>query len=230
VSNGHGDHPFDDAHAFDDDGPGISLAGPKTLAMDPDEVHPPGRVMELAAAAVRFMFASLKIEPDFSREALALLDHYTTEARAAVAERPETLPLTAHTLGAYLGEVVRMHHRCWWRIDPADPSAWRLEFGNVFLAFYPVQVMHTALLRHEGARDREEGQEEASFSGFELDAQSQSELAERLENLPGVSEDTYFTPSLKAEILDILVDALLAKRARDPDAARPFVPADYEAH
>src|SRR5690606_35695669 len=111
--------------------------------------------------------------------------------------------------------------RCWWRIDPADPSAWRLEFGNVFLAFYPVQVMHTALRQEE---------EEGSFSGFELDARSQAELAERLEQLPGVSEETYFTPSLKVEVLDILVDALLAKRARDPDAARPYVPADYEAH
>lgn len=210
--------------AFDDEGPGITLAGPNTQAMDPDEVHPPGRVMELAASAVRFIFASVKVEPDFSREALALLDHYTTEARAAVAARPETLPLTAHALGAFLGEVVRRHHRCWWRIDPKDPSAWRLEFGNVHLAFYPVQVMHTALLRDE------EDEEGAAFSGFELDPQSQRELADRLENLPGVSEETYFTPSLKVEILDILVDALLAKRARNPDAARPYVPGDYEAH
>src|SRR5690606_24904746 len=115
VSNGNG---FG-GHRFDDDGPGITLAGPKTLAMDPDEVHPPGRVMELAASAVRFILASLKLEPDFSRESLALLDHYTGEARAAAAERPETLPLTAHALGTYLGEVVRRHHRCWWRIDPA---------------------------------------------------------------------------------------------------------------
>ena len=212
--NGHG------GDLLDEDGPGISLAGPNTLAMDPDEVHPPGRVMELAAAAVRFMLASYKVEPDFSPESLALLDQYTRDARAAVAERPETLPLTAQTLGAYLGEVARRKHRCWWRIDTADPSAWRLEFATVYLAFYPVQVMHTALL---GAED-----EEGGFSGFELAAASQADLADRLANMPGVSEEAFSSPSLKVEILDIVVDALLAQRARDPDAARPYVPHDYE--
>ena len=36
-----------------------------------------------------------------------LVDHYVEHARSAVKGRPETLALTAHAVGAYLGEVVR---------------------------------------------------------------------------------------------------------------------------
>ena len=54
-----------------------------------------------------------------------------------------------------------------------------------------------------------------------------SEL-DRLAELPGVSEEAYFAPSTKLEVLDIAVDALLAKRAKNPDGARPYEPSDYE--
>ena len=196
--------------------PDITPAGPHTLVTDLDE-PPPGKVLELAAAAVRFVLAKYKVELDFTPDTLPMVDHYVEEARAGVAERPETLALTAHAIGAYLGEVVRRHHACWWRIDDDDPGAWRLEFRNVFLTFYPVQVAYTALTRDE----------EEAFSGFELPPGDRDALVERLAQLPAVSEDEYYAPSTKVDVLDIAVDALLARRAHDPSGTRAFGPDDY---
>lgn len=199
----------------------VSPAKRASIAMDLDEVHPPGKVLELAANCVRFVLAKYKVEPDFEADTLSLIDHYVQDARAELKERPEAMALMAHSVGAYLGEVVRRGgHACWWRIDHADPGSWRLEFRNVYLAFYPVQIAYVAL---EGK------EEEGSFSGFELDADDRDALLDRLAQLPGVSEEAYFAPSTKLEVLDIAVDAMLAKRAGNPDEARPYEPADYEA-
>jgi len=198
----------------------VSPAGPHTIVMDEDEDTPPGKVLELAAACVRFVMGKYEIEPDFTSETLALVDHYVAEARGDVKERPEALALTAHAVGAYLGEVVRRTHACWWRIDHADPGAWRLEFRNVYLSFYPVQVAYWALTQTEDG---------ASFSGFELPTDDMDALVSRLEQLPPVGEDEYWAPSTKLEVLDIAVDALLAKRARDPTSRGTLGPKDYTA-
>jgi hypothetical protein len=197
---------------------GVSAAGPHTIAMGAVDDPAPGQVLELAAACVRFVLAQVKIEPDFTSETLALVDHYVAEAAGAVKDRPEALALTAHALGAYLGEVVRRRHACWWRIDDADPGAWRLEFRNVFLSFYPVQVAYASLTRTE---------DDASFSGFELPDKDRDGLIDRLAQLPEVREDEYWAPSTKLEVLDIVVDALLAQRAQDPLGAGPLGPEDY---
>jgi hypothetical protein len=196
----------------------VTEPGGGTVVMDPDEQIAPGAVLELAAACVRFVTTRYKVAPDFTKETLPFVDHYVEEARAAVAERPETLALTAHAVGAYIGEVARRTHACWWRIDHADPGAWRLEFRNVYLSFYPVQVVYTALTRND---------HEATFGGFELPDDDLESLLERLRYLPQVSESEYFAVSTKLEVLDICVDALLAKRAHEPSMVRPYGPDDY---
>ena len=198
---------------------GVSPAGEHNIVMDLDEIHAPGAVMELAANCVRFVLAKYKVEPDFTKETLPFIDHYVEEARAAVAERPETLAITAHAVGAYIGEVVRRSHACWWRVDHDDPGAWRLEFRQVYMSFYPVQVVYTALTRED---------DPATFGGFELPPEDRDALVERLAHLPQVSEQEYFAPSTKLEVLDIAVDALLAKRARSTVPVRAFEPKDYE--
>ena len=93
---------------------GVSPAADGSVVMDLDEAHPPGKVIELAANCVRFVLANLKVELDFTIDTLPLLDHYIAEARASIKERPESLALTAHAIGAYLGEVIRRRHTCWW--------------------------------------------------------------------------------------------------------------------
>lgn len=191
----------------------------RVIVMDVDEQHPPGLVTELAANCVRFVLAKLKIELDFTRETLSLLDHYVADARDEVKTRPELLALTAHAVGAYLGEVVRRQHACWWRIDHDDPGSWRLEFRPIYLAFYPVQVAYAALTQEE---------DEASFSGYELPDDDRDALTARFADLPPVGEDEFFAPSTRVDLLDIAVDALLAKRAQSREIVRPFGPADYE--
>jgi hypothetical protein len=80
-------------------------------------------------------------------------------------------------------------------------------------------VAYTSLLKDEG---------DSTFSGFELPEADCTALIERLADLPGVSENEYWAPSTRLEVLDIAVDALLAKRARDPVRTRPYGPDDYE--
>jgi hypothetical protein len=197
----------------------ITPAGEKSWAQRPDDDAAPRQVLDLAAACVRQVLAAHRVELDFTPATLPVLDHYLNEARAAVGARPETLPLIAHSAGAYLGEVVRRSHACWWRIDGNDPGAWRLELRDCYLAFYPVQVVHTALTRD---------QEDPAFSGIEMPPADLEALAARLEALPPVGEDEYFAPSTRVEILDIAVDAVVARRAAEPDGIRQLGPSDYE--
>ncbi len=190
----------------------------RVIVMDPDEPHPPGAVMELAANCVRFVLAKFQLELDFKPNTLSLLDHYVVEARDEVKKRPEVLALTAQSVGAYLGEVVRRSHACWWRIDHDDHGAWRLEFRPIYLAFYPVQIAHSLLTMEE---------DESAFAGFELTEGDRDALTSRLGELPGVGEDEFFAPSTRLDVLDIAVDALLAKRAQSREIVRPYGPADY---
>jgi hypothetical protein len=202
-----------------DESGGISPAGEKSWAMQPGDDAPPRPVLDLAAACVRQVLAAHRVALDFTPETLPFLDHYLREARAEVRSRPDTLPLVAHAAGAYLGEVVRKSHVCWWRLDGHDPGAWRLEFRDAYLAFYPVQVVHTALTRD---------QDDPAFSGLEMPRADLESLAARLAALPEVGEEEYFAPSTRAEILDIAVDALVARRASEPDGLRQLEPSDYE--
>ncbi len=199
---------------------GISPAGTRSVAMDLDETIPPGVVLEAAASCVRFVLQAVKIELDFERDTLALLDHYVMTARPAVKERPETLALTAQAVGAYFGQVVRRVHACWWRVDHGDVSAWRLEFHDVFLAFYPVQMAYAALRADPDGAD--------FSSSIELGKEAREALTLRLSALPPVSDMAFYAPSSSLEVLDIAVDAMLALRARNPENARQYTPGDYQ--
>ncbi|MBM4375198.1 MAG: hypothetical protein FJ095_08945 [Deltaproteobacteria bacterium] len=191
--------------------------------------EPPSAVLELAEACVRFvttMMSTLSgkpspnLAPDYTPETLSLVDHYVVESRRALYDRPEALPLTAHAVGAYLGEVVRRQHRAWWRIDGDDPTAWRLEFESAMLSFHPIEVAYTLLARDDG--------EDEPWSGFDLRDQDREALAMRLAELPPVSEDEYLLPSTRLEVLDIALETVIAKQVDDPYAKRSYAPSDYE--
>ena len=179
----------------------------------------PEEVLEGAAACVRFVASVVKVPPDFSPETLPLLDHYVRESRAALQERPEALAITVRAIGAYLGEVVRRSHRCWWRLDTADPGAWRLEFERVKLCFYPVQVAYSAL-----TLDANEDQ----FAGFEIEDEHHDAVSTRLGELPNVSDEEYFAPSTRLEVLDIVADAVAARTLSAVAANRHLSPLDYQ--
>jgi hypothetical protein len=163
--------------------------------------------------------ARFKIELDFTRETLPLLDHYVAEARPDVKKRPESLALTAQAIGAYLGEVVRRLHPCWWRMEE-NASEWRLEFRRVPMCMYPVELAYAALTM--GAEGGEQG-------GIEVADRDDWEAAlRRLDELPAVEEEDYYRPSTRLEALDIVVEAVAARRFADPDTKKDLTPADYE--
>jgi hypothetical protein len=191
--------------------------------------EPPAQVLELAEACVKFvatMMSTLSgkpspdLAPDYTPETLSLVDHYVVESRRALADRPEALPLTAHAVGAYLGEVVRRQHRAWWRTEGEDPTAWRLEFESAMMSFYPLELAYTLLANDDG--------EDEPWSGFELCDQDREVLATRLAELPPVSEEEYLLPSTRLEVLDIALETVVAKQVDDPDAKRAYAPSDYE--
>ncbi|MBM4358128.1 MAG: hypothetical protein FJ096_08450 [Deltaproteobacteria bacterium] len=213
-------------HAF----PGLAahdvLPTPDAPATLPE---PSEAVLELAAACVRFVNtmvsalsgkASPDLAPDYTSETLSLLDYYVAESRRSLADRPEAVPLTAGAVGAYLGEVVRRQHRCWWRTDGGDPATWRLDFEAASLSFYPVQVAQTLLAPEEG--------EDEPWSGFELREEDRDEVAARLAELPPVSEEDYLLPSTRLEVLDIALETVIGKLVDDPLAKRALRPDDYE--
>jgi hypothetical protein len=244
----------------------------------------PRAVVDLAASCVRFVKAALGFELDFERDTLPVLDGYLGGARAAVQERPETLPLVAAAIGAYLGEVVRRYHHCWWRTDSDDPLGWQLEFRDVYLSFRPVELAQASLLLHpnepafiDEPTDEDEPDDgvhaghppvatgEASPSadeadGSEPDAMDDAECAvheegaarepvvsegpdepglileevdrlavrARLDRLPAVTEEEYWAPSTRLEVIDIVVDAIQAQYLADPDRRHEFGPDDYD--
>jgi hypothetical protein len=208
---------------------------------------------------------------DYEPETLSVLDHYVEEGRKAGRDRPETLPLLAQTVGAYLGEVVRRRHASWWRTDdPGNPNAWRLELETVYLVLRPIELVTRSLRRpaapppppseivarsreddeddedddeYAAAREREAQAREAQARDaqapdpeddigpafFELDEDDRAAVAERLAQLPPVSDEEFYAPSTHIEVVDIVVDTIRARRiaaGMEPEAH--LEPEDYE--
>ncbi len=196
-------------------------AGGAAVAPPPDEVR------DLAETCVRFVERAVGVKLDYQAETLPLLDHYLEQGRAAAAARPETIPLLAHAMGAYLGEVVRRRYAAWWRIEGDDPTYWNLNFEQVYLSFSPVQLVWEALTREPREGDAE-GEGEGAAARFELDEEDREAVAARLAELPQVSEEEYFAPSTRLEVIDIVVDAIRARRMAADEADALLRPEDYE--
>lgn len=203
---------------------------------------PPDPVAELAGGCVRFVKQALGVKLDYQPETLPVLDHYLKLAREATSVRAEALPVVAHMAGAYFGEVIRRRHASWWRIETAgDPMRWQLEFEAVYLAFNPVLFIHEALSRSQeraqdgGAPGSLQANAEsldllAEVASLELQEEDSQAVSERLAELPPVSEDEYYAPSTRLEVIDIAVDVIRARRmAADEEADAALEPDDYDS-
>jgi hypothetical protein len=186
---------------------------------------PPEKIRELAEACVRFVERAVKVKLDYEADTLSLLDHYLEEGRKAARAKPETAALVAHAAGAYFGEVVRRRHASWWRVEGDDPAFYRIELEAAYLSFSPVQLMADALLRSE-----EEGSEEEDVSErLELEDADRDDVAQRLAELPPVSERDFYAPSTRLEVIDIAVEAIRARRMAAGDQADDALrPEDYD--
>jgi len=96
----------------------------------------PAAVLDLAEACVRYVERAVGVKLDFTPETLPLLDHYIGGARdvlsgrARPTEGAEPVDLVAQAAGAYLGEVIRRRHPCWWRSGDKESTP-----ASNFIAF-----------------------------------------------------------------------------------------------
>ncbi len=203
----------------DDGAESVPTPEPGPDAPDPDATaDAPPKVVELAAACVRFVAQRYGIMLDFSPDTLSLVDQWVRDARKELKERPEAEALVTSAAGAYLGEVVRREFGGRWFCD-GDEDGWRLYLSTVYCAFNPVGMVREALLLQEA---------EGWHAHFELDPGEREGIEARLGALPEVEDDEYYAPSTRFDVVNIVVDALREDmRARGLADVR-FTPEDYE--
>jgi hypothetical protein len=185
----------------------------------PDEPtgEAPAAVVELATACVRAVHRALGVELDFDPDSISLLDHYLTllPDRPRAPTREPVRGLVAAMTGAYFGEVVRRLFPARWTLEPAgEPVDWRLEFRYCFLAFSPVAVAWEVLSR----RDVLDG-----AAAFFLEEPTRGQVAERLDRLPRVAVDDYYTFAQRLETL-VLTVGWMAERVQQ--SGKPPVAVD----
>jgi hypothetical protein len=198
-----------------------SAADEPREAEDPDPppalTDPPAPIAELAAACQRFVAARYGVLLDFTPETLSVLDQWLRDARAELEVRPEAAEVAESAAGAYLGEVIRRRFGAEWFAE-GERSAWRLYLSTVYCAFNPVGMAREALLL---------GPAEGWHAHFELDPGEREAIEARLERLPAASDEEYYAPSTRFDVLSLVVEALRdSMRSRGLSDVR-FTPADY---
>ena len=178
---------------------------------------PPPQVAELAAACVRFVASRYGAALDFSPETLSFVDHWVREAREEVNQRPEATDLVQAAAGAYLGEVIRRTFGGYWATE-GDHADWKLELERVYCAFNPIGMVREALTLEPA---------DGWHAHFELDPAEAEVIERRLAALPPASEDEFYAPSTRFDVVSILFEALRGEmRARGLSDVR-FAPEDY---
>jgi hypothetical protein len=185
---------------------------------DPDAIaDAPPRVAELAAACVRFVEARYRATLDFTPDTLSLLDQWLHDARAEPHAASDVVELVQSSAGAYLGEVFRREFGAQWFAE-GELSGWRIYLSRVYCAFNPIGMARESLLL-----DTAEGWN----AHFELDPGEREPIDARLAALPSATDEEYYAPSTRFDVLSIVVDALRAGlRSRGLGDVR-FAPEDY---
>jgi hypothetical protein len=188
---------------------------------DPDAIAPPpAEVEELAAACVRFVSARYGVPLDYRPDTLSMLDQWVRDARVESEERAEVIDLVQSTAGAYLGEVLRREFGGRWvaAAPAAEHAEWRLFLSTVYCSFNPLGMVREALLLAPA---------EGWHAHLELDPAEKEAIQARLDALPSASEDEFYAPSTRYDVLSIVFDALReGMRARGLADVR-FGPEDY---
>lgn len=218
------------------EGEAVSLESPDdetdelSHAFDPPErgepEPAPSEVGDLAEACVRFVERALGVRLDYEAETLPLLDHWVAGARDAVGAQVETdkpadatIEVVGQTAGAYLGEVIRRRHPCWWRTE-GPTSSWRLEFGHAWLVVRPFELVEAALALGLG--------KEPEVGAYEVDDDDREAVRRRLAELPEVPIEELVAPSTRLEVLDIVLDAIRARQAAAGVPRLELEPGDYD--
>jgi hypothetical protein len=215
-----GDSPLDEVDEHQaTDADGCAAAGPAEEDEEASPKAPPANVAELAAACVRFVATRYGAALDFAPETLSFVDHWLREARTDVAERPEAAELVQAAAGAYLGEVIRRTFGGFWLAEGSH-AEWRLRLERVYCAFNPIGMAREALLLEPA---------EGWHAHFELDPGEAEAMGERLAALPPATDEEYYAPSTRFDVVSILFEALrTGMRARGLSDVR-FAPEDYSS-
>lgn len=229
ATNGASKHVGPDQESDDDAARAVAADLPPETDLGRKllDAPPPPSIADLAEACVRFVERSVGVRLDYTPETLPLLDHYLEGARAIFKENREsaagglTLEIVAQSVGAYLGEVVRRRYASWWKLEDR-PEEHRLEFHHLFLTIHPVALALDAL-----TLEMEEDAGMALVSSFDLDADDRDAAMMRLADLPPTTIEEFVTPSMRVEVLDIVVDAVRATQGASDQSILELEPEDY---
>jgi len=202
-------------------GSGLNGSGQLPKDEEDGEDHsqpPPPNVLELAASCVRFVGSRYGVALDFTPDTLPVVDQYVRDAQKEIAQRPETVPILAATVGAYLGEVMRQQFGAFWFAD-GEYSAWRLYFTRVYLACNPLGMVLEALTPEEA---------EGWHAHFEIDPGDADVVAARLAAIPEVEAELFSMPTTRIEALTIVYEALRSHMEAQHTGDVRFGPEDYK--
>lgn len=178
---------------------------------------PPPAIAELCAACSRYVASKYGVALDGTPDTLSLVDQYVRDARAAIAERPDTIDLVAGAVGAYVGEVMRQTHGGAWFAE-GDHDGFRLYFSRVYLSFNPIGMAREALA---------EAEQPGWNAHLSLDPGDEEDVTARLSAMPEVDEEEYFLPSTRFDVVSAVVDFLRAKMVAASQGDVRFTPDDY---
>ena len=184
------------------------------------DVPAPDAIVELCQQCVAYIQRAVGVTLDYSPETLPIVDHYLSEVRANIEERPALLSLLANAIGAYFGEVIRRRINGFWLITTQDVHDWYVCATSVFLRFNPIGVVHEAIARtdmHPGPS-----------AEFKLAREDQGLVAERLAKLPELPYEQYYLLSTRAETLDVVVETLRLAMDAGGHGTVEFEAQDYD--
>lgn len=189
--------------------------GQARLEADP----PPDEIQELLTFAGEFVRRATGVGIDLSPEMLPVADHYLEQSRSELSGRSELAPLVANAIGAYFGEVVRQRYGGYWLIPSPNVHDWLVCARHVFLSFNPIGVAYDALF---GSDDNP-----GPSARLRVAPEYRATVDARLGELPEVNEDEYYKLSTRFEVIEIVMDELLARMAQDGYADVEFELSDY---
>jgi hypothetical protein len=206
VNSDDDDDDLDDESFLGGEAPTVDCAAPEVID-------------DLAAACVRFVHDTIKVELDFTPETLPLLDHYLGVAREIVAEKLELRELIFRAAGAYFGEVLRRRLNGYWLMPTEDVHSWRVCGRHVFLAVNPVGVIAEAIAESEDSG--------GPSGALRLARADRDDVAQRLAEVPSLPENEFFLTSTRLEVIDIVVDHLRMRMDQHHQSDIEFDREDY---
>lgn len=181
------------------------------------EDAPPPQVRELADACITYVERATGMRLDYAIETLPILDHYLRKSSAEVVVKEELVEMTAAAAGAYLGEVIRRRIPLQWFAPPGEYRRWRVELERAFLSVNPIAIAVESIILQPA---------EGWGAHFRMRPDDERRAEAALEILPRVSVDDFYAPSSRVEVLEIVVDAIMAGLPPGEEP-RAYGPSDY---